>query len=384
MNVDYALVGGGLQNGLIALALLHHRPDARLALIERGPRPGGDHTWCFHAADVEAAAGPWFDPLPRHRWPGYTVHFPDRERALDEPYAMIASTDFADALEAAFAAAPHAELICGVAAERVEPRAVHLADGRRVDAAVVIDARGPDRHALPAGCGYQKFVGLELRLEAPHGLDRPVLMEARLPQTDGFRFMYLLPYGPTRLLVEDTYFADGPALDVARLEQGILDFVAHQKGWTVAEIERHERGVLPLPYEAPPRAADDGVLRAGYQGGFYHPVTGYSLPPAVRLATALAAVGPEAAAATFARQRRDILRRQRFGLLLNRAMFAHCPPELRWQLMSRFYRRPAGVIRRFYAMRMTPWDRFVAVAGPVPRCLVWRRRSPALLEEKAA
>ena len=383
MRVDYALVGGGLQNGLIALGILHRRPDARVALIERGPRPGGDHTWCFHAADIEPAARPWVDPLPRHRWPGYTVHFPDRERSLDEPYAMIASADFADAVERAFADAPNAELICGVAAERIAPDAVDLADGRRVEAQVVIDARGPDRHALPAECGYQKFVGLELRLTQPHGLERPVLMEARLPQTDGFRFMYLLPYGPARFLVEDTYFADGPGLDRPALERGILDFVA-ARGWTVAEIERRESGVLPLPWKAPPRAPDDGVLRGGYQGGFYHPVTGYSLPAAVRLAAALADAPVHAAPQVFARLRREIERRQRFGLLLNRAMFPHCPPALRWQLMSRFYRRPARVIRRFYAMRMTPWDRFIAVAGPVPRCLTWRRRPPAILEEKAA
>lgn len=383
MNVDYALVGGGLQNGLIALGLLHRRPTARIALIERGPRPGGDHTWCFHAADIEPAARPWVDPLPRHRWPGYSVHFPDRERVLDEPYAMIASADFADAVEAAFADAPHATLICGVSAERVDADGVRLDDGRRITARVVIDARGPDRHALPAECGYQKFVGLELRLEAPHGLARPVLMEARIPQTDGFRFMYLLPYGPTRLLVEDTYFADGPTLDRDGIERGIVDFVA-DKGWTIADIERREHGVLPLPFAAPPRPPEDGVLRGGYQGGFYHPVTGYSLPAAVRLSAALADASVDEAPRVFARLRREIERRQRFGLLLNRAMFAHCPPALRWQLMSRFYRRPAGVIRRFYAMRMTPWDRFLAVAGPVPRCLVWRRRSPAILEEKAA
>lgn len=383
MNVDYALVGGGLQNGLIALGILHRHPDARIALIEREARPGGDHTWCFHAADVDPDAAPWVDPLPRHRWPGYTVHFFDRERALDEPYAMIASSDFADAVEAAFDRAPNARLLCGVAADRVEAHRVTLSDGRAIDATVVIDARGPERHRLPAECGYQKFVGLELRLAAPHGLERPVLMEARLPQLDGFRFMYLLPYGPDRLLIEDTYFADGPALDRHLLERRIRDFVA-DRGWAIAAVERREHGVLPLPWRAPPPVPDDGVLRGGYQGGFYHPVTGYSLPAAVRLSALVARTPLPELPRAFARLRREIGRRQRFGLLLNRAMFAHCPPELRWQLMSRFYRRPRGTIRRFYAMRMTRWDRFVAVAGPVPRCLTWRRRPSAILEEKAA
>lgn len=384
MNADYALVGGGLQNGLIALGLLHRRPDARVVLVERGPRPGGNHTWCLHAADVDPAAAPWLDPLPRHRWPGYDVLFPDRARRLDEPYAMIASDDFAVAIERAFAAAPDASLLCGVEAERIEAGAVHLADGRTIRARVVIDARGPGRHAPMAECGWQKFVGLDLRLAAPHGLDRPVLMDARVPQTDGLRFFYLLPFDDRRLLVEDTYFADGPALDEAAVEREIRAYVA-ERGWTIEAVERRERGVLPLPWRAPPEPPADGVLRAGFAGGFYHPVTGYSLPAAARLSAVVAETPIEALPTAVAALRADLRRRQRFGLWLNRAFFPHCPPALRWQLMSRFYRRPAGTIRRFYALRMTRWDRFIAVAGPVPRCLTWRPRPRvASLEEEAA
>jgi len=33
--------------------------------------------------------------------------------------------------------------------------------------------------------GFQKFVGQELRLAAPHGLDAPVIMDAAVPQADG-------------------------------------------------------------------------------------------------------------------------------------------------------------------------------------------------------
>ena len=40
-----ALIGGGLQNGLIALATLAARPSARIALFERGPTLGGNHLW---------------------------------------------------------------------------------------------------------------------------------------------------------------------------------------------------------------------------------------------------------------------------------------------------------------------------------------------------
>ena len=53
---DYALVGGGLQNALIALALAQRDRPPRVVLVERGQRLGGNHTWCFHQDDVPPAA----------------------------------------------------------------------------------------------------------------------------------------------------------------------------------------------------------------------------------------------------------------------------------------------------------------------------------------
>jgi len=64
---DYLLVGGGLQNALISLAVLDRRPEARIALIERDARLGGNHIWCFHADDVPDAAGHVLGPLMVHR-----------------------------------------------------------------------------------------------------------------------------------------------------------------------------------------------------------------------------------------------------------------------------------------------------------------------------
>jgi lycopene beta-cyclase len=52
---DYVLVGGGLQCGLLALALSARRPAPRLAIIEQADRLGGNHTWCFQDAEVPPA-----------------------------------------------------------------------------------------------------------------------------------------------------------------------------------------------------------------------------------------------------------------------------------------------------------------------------------------
>src|SRR5687767_9960006 len=94
-NFDYVLIGGGLQNGLIAAALAAFRPTATVAMVERAERVGGNHTWSFHSADITGHARSFVEPFVATRWPGYEVRFPGLERTLGEPYAAVTSSSFA-------------------------------------------------------------------------------------------------------------------------------------------------------------------------------------------------------------------------------------------------------------------------------------------------
>src|SRR5690606_27637496 len=116
--------------------------------------------------------------------------------------------------------------------------------GESIPASGVIDARGP-ANASALDLGWQKFVGREYRFERPHGLDRPIVMDATVDQTEGYRFVYCLPFSDTRMLVEDTYYSLSPELDVPTLQDRIAAYVAAQ-GWRPAEVEREETGVLPV------------------------------------------------------------------------------------------------------------------------------------------
>ncbi len=354
---DFVLVGGGLANGLNALALLDARPDLRLALVEREPRLGGNHTWCFHAADLSPAARRWAEPLLVHRWPGYAVRFPRLGRVLDQPYAAITSERLHEVVGRALAEAPRAELMCSMAAERVAADGVRLADGRRLAAGCVVDARGPEAAAAPRGCGWQKFLGQELRTSADHGIARPLVMDAAVAQTDGYRFIYALPFGPRRLLVEDTFFADGPQLDAAAARAGIAAWLA-ERGLHTEAVLREERGCLPMPWTAPAPPAAGGPIAAGMQGGWFHPGTGYSLPAAARLAELLAEWAPRPpVAAALGACWRALERQAGFARLLNRMLFNWIPPRQRWKILERFHRLDAAAISRYYGLRLRWADR---------------------------
>ena len=367
-EVDLALCGGGLQSGLIVTALHGSGSPGRVALAERD-WIGGNHTWCFHAEDLSPAMRRHVAPLVAHRWGAYEVRFPGYRRVLNMPYAMISSVRLRAEVLKMLEARGDSVVWEQSSVASLGAAAVHMADGRSIVARTVLDARGA---APPAAeCGYQKFYGEEITLQREHCLTRPIVMDATVEQRDGFRFMYVLPLGATRALVEDTTFSDGPELDEDERRHGIAEWLGDH-GWKAMTVERTERGVLPMPLgEAPPAPSEQTErrqqpLQGGYRGGWFHPGTGYSLPVAAELAELIATTPPSAlpaAVAAAARRRRG---RARFCHLLNRLLFRWYRPAARRAIFERFYRLPEPTIERFYAMRLRPIDKARILGGRPP------------------
>lgn len=365
---DLVLAGGGLANGMIAWRLRQLRPELRVTLLEAGPTLGGNHTWCFHDSDLDAAQRAWLAPLVAHRWPQHVVMFDQRTRAVAGGYNAVTSERFHEVLSRELGAA--VQLDTPVA--EVRPRQALGPDGRVFDAGAVIDGRG-FAPSPQLDLRYQKFLGLELQLARPHGLAGPILMDARVPQLDGYRFVYTLPLAPDRLLVEDTYYADTPALSPPALRSRALDY-AQAQGWAVSAVLREEQGVLPIAIDGD----IDGFWRgrsgqpvSGLRAGLFHPTTGYSLPQAVRLAELIARqrdLSAPALAAVIERHARAVWRSQFFFRALNRMLFLAGPAEGRHRVLAHFYRLPDGLVGRFYGERLTVADKLRIVTGkpPVP------------------
>ncbi|CAN5157413.1 hypothetical protein BH09PSE1_BH09PSE1_14980 [soil metagenome] len=370
---DLILVGGGLSAALIAWRLALDRPDVRVAVIERDGRLGGTHTWSFFDGDMPDEDRAWLEPATPHRWTGaYEVYFPGLSRTLKTPYNSLTS----ERLHAVVAPLLGDRLIAGEAVE-VGPDAVTLADGRVLRAAGVIDARGPSaaqgQGAPHLDLGWQVFVGRTLRLTGPHGLTRPTIMDATVGQGDAYRFVYLLPFDERTVMVEDTCYADGPALDRAALGRRIEAY-ARSRGWVIEATVAEEEGVLPIALGGDidgfwSEGAD--VARVGLAAALFHPTTGYSLPDAVAMARVVAGL-PELTsaalrAATEARSK-TLWADRAFYRLLNRMLFRAAEPSQRWRVLRRFYGLSEGVVRRFYAGRSTALDKARLLVGkpPVP------------------
>ncbi len=370
-HVDHVILGGGLAGGLVALALANAGRGRQVTLIEGGTRLGGNHTWSFHRTDLGDEEWTLVAPLVTQQWAHQEVRFPGHRRVLEVGYATVTSEGFAAAVTARLAAAGVRLLLERRVAE-VGPSLVRLEDGEIVRGRVVIDARGPAQLAA-ARAGYQKFVGLELALQSDGPWTLPLLMDATVSQGDGYRFFYLLPFSARRVLVEETTYSSSPSLEPSDVERRILAYTtAH--GATVAEVLRREAGVLPLPLDGElDSPCATAPIAVGYRGGFFHPVTGYSLPLAARVALAVAKAGTLDETLSAVRAvARQLEPQRRFGQLLNRLMFEAMPPASRWTAFDRFYRLPTPTIARFYASASTWGDRARILVGRPPAGLSWR------------
>ncbi len=164
MHFDYVLVGGGLQSGLMALAILHRQPKAQLAIVEQDSYLAGNHTWSFHQTDLPSESRAWAGCLIESEWPAYEVIVGGRTRRVQIPYATCSSQHFASVVADQMRARGCVLLTNTVAAEITAQR-VQLNNGRYLTASAVLDNRGPtpiDKANFRGG--YQKFYGFEIEL----------------------------------------------------------------------------------------------------------------------------------------------------------------------------------------------------------------------------
>ena len=351
-NVDIAIAGGGLSGAFIACRLLEKRPDLNVVVLERGETLGGNHVWSFHQTDVSPETYKWLSPFIVHHWPRQTVRFPDYERSIETAYCSITS----ERLHEVMAPLLDDDLMLGTEVVKIRPNAVHLVNDTVINAKAVIDARGEAR-SDHLSLGFQKFVGQEIEFAQPHGVSAPVIMDAAIPQLDGYRFVYVLPFSERTALVEDTRYADGAQLDSNTIRKDIADY-CRSRGWTQSHVIREEDGVLPIALAGDIDAYLDecasGVAVAGMRAALFHPLTGYSLPDAAALADLIASQSDlsGSALAKLTRAHASRVWRQRgFYRLLCRMLFTAAEPDERYKVLQRFLPAEKAVNRKILCRR---------------------------------
>lgn len=376
---DVIIVGGGLAGGLIALALHRHAPDCRFLLVEAGRTLGGHHRWSWFETDIRPGARGLMGAFRLNGWDeGYDIAFPRLDRTLPTAYRSLASAEFHRALAAEL---PESRVMLGTKVAALDAGGVTLADGTQLAASRVIDCRAFRASKHLAG-GWQVFLGQHIKCDKPHGLTRPVIMDAHVDQVaphgngEAYRFVYVLPLSADEVFIEDTYYADQPKMD-AEVLKGRVAAYAQARGWH-GEVIDQEAGILPVisggDFEAAlAEVATPGVALAGARGGFSHPLTSYTLPFAVDNALAIARLlarrpevsGKELAAFCQRRAKRH-WRATAYYRMLSRMLFEAAEPGRRVVVFEHFYALRGALVERFYAGRSTWTDRLRILTGKPP------------------
>ncbi|MFM7404342.1 MAG: lycopene beta-cyclase CrtY [Erythrobacter sp.] len=376
---DVIIVGGGLAGGLIALALHRHAPDFRFLLVEAGRTLGGHHRWSWFETDIRPSARSLMAGFRLNGWDeGYDITFPKLGRTLPTAYRSLASAEFHRALSEEL---PAERVLLETRAASLDAGSVTLTDGTQFTAKRVIDCR-PFRASKHLAGGWQVFLGQHFKCEKPHGLTRPVIMDASVDQVApygneaAYRFVYVLPLTADEVFIEDTYYADQPKMDADVLKGRVAEY-AYRHGWK-GEVVDQEAGILPVisggDFGAALREVTiPGVAVAGARGGFSHPLTSYTLPFAVDNALAIARLivrrpelsGEELAAFCNRRAKRH-WRATAYYRMLSRMLFEAAEPSKRVVVFEHFYALRGALVERFYAGRSTWPDRLRILTGKPP------------------
>ncbi|QNE41389.1 lycopene cyclase [Hymenobacter sp. NBH84] len=298
-DFDYMLVGGGAAGLSLAYAITQEPrlSGKRVLLIEPEAKDQNDRTWSFWTA----APTP-FDSIVAHEWQQLAFRSPwlNQVFPLEEyTYKMIRGLDFYQFTRKALGAAPQVTQVRG----RVETL-TELPNGVRATttageftARYAFDSRPPTLTRRPDKHRYllQHFVGWEVTTDrAVFDPATVEFMDFRGAQHQEARFIYVLPFSPTKALVEYTLFS-AEVLPKDEYEEAMRAYLRDTLGVENFQIEAEEVGAIPMTDHPLPARAGARIINLGTRAGRAKPSTGYAFQRiqahTARLVAALAETG---------------------------------------------------------------------------------------------
>lgn len=283
---DVLIVGGGPSGTALAAELARRGLDVRVL----APHPPGPYP---------ATYGAWLDDLPRwvrscvaQVWADVRVYTGAPPTPLLRPYALLDNAALQRTLHARAGALLRWTVGRAVAAESsVEGTVVHSAGGERWTARLVVDASGHGGTLVPTtypdGPAFQTAWGITATFDRPPvAPGAMVWMDYRDSGLTGAvpTFLYAMHLGGDCYFVEETSLIARPGLDRAALEARLHARLS-AAGTPPREVLATEWVAFPMNGALPTPTV---VLPFGAAAGLVHPISGFQVSAALRLAPAVA------------------------------------------------------------------------------------------------
>ena len=277
-KVDYLFAGAGASATLLLMCMEKQGllKDKNILILDPDTKQNNDKTYCFWS-DQNEQLTLQCQHLISHQWDEVSVNRNQQESLLPKKYFHITGIDVYKELR---------RIIDQHHLQRVQSSVIELTpieNGIKVvtdtdtwESSLVFDSRPPkylplkndDAHLL------QSFIGYVIATDKPNSNVNCVdLMDFNVEQLGATQFMYVLPLGEGKTLVELTRFGLEPINQ--KEANPILDSYINQRFGNY-QILHTEIGCIPMSTAAIVVETLPGVIPIGGRAGAVKPSTGYA------------------------------------------------------------------------------------------------------------
>ncbi len=251
--------------------------DKKILLIDRDEKNKNDRTWCFW----EKEAG-FFQPVVFHEWKKLWFHGEGYDALSDitpYTYKLIRGIDFYQHCFDRIRKAENVTVRYGSIDHIVSTDAGTWIEtgGEQIFAEYVFSSIIPEKTREKENeiRLLQHFKGWYIETSTPvFDTLAATLMDFRVPQTNGTTFVYVMPFSPTRALVEYTLFS--PALLAAtEYDAALRDYINQNLKTGSYQVIEEEFGVIPMTSRVYPEKLNN-IIYLGTAGGQTKPSSGYT------------------------------------------------------------------------------------------------------------
>lgn len=288
MNYDIIFAGGGAA----ALMLLYKMSKdetlskKKILVIDKEKKNTNNRTWSFWTDEKTD-----FDILVHHQWEKVRFIAPkiDKTDKLESlKYKMLRGIDFYNFVNAKLSEFENIEFlqaeikeVTSISETQAQVTLIEEFENKKFTSEYVFDSRFLEEDIPPKSSDYhsllQHFLGYVIETEQPvFDAETVQLFDMRLPQHNAVEFVYILPFSPTKALVEYTLFSsellENKELYKVRLE----NYISTKLKIEGYKVEEEEYGVIPMTDFKFKQPKVKNIIYLGTKAGRAKPSTGYA------------------------------------------------------------------------------------------------------------
>jgi lycopene beta-cyclase len=278
VDFDYIIAGAGCAGMSLALHMIASGKfnDKQVLLVDRDLKKSNDRTWCFW----ERGKG-LFEDIVYRQWQKLWFHgtgFSSEVNIDPYHYKMIRGIDFYNYCLKTIRGQRNFSVIHDTVEDTFsEENTGVIVNGERIRSSFVFNSILFQKPALSPKQYWllQHFKGLLIETDTPvFDPEVATLMDFRMDQQPGTAFCYVLPFSPTRAMVEYTLFSP-ELLKPEAYDSGLEQYIGKVLRIPSYRILDQEFGVIPMTNFKFPRRKGN-IINIGTAGGQTKGSSGYT------------------------------------------------------------------------------------------------------------